>query len=678
MLLATTSQHLYDQVFDNTFPQQYQHYDRAHSTSTLARDTRQTISSTDFDIAFDEACEAHFATASPVSTSSVSSRVSSTQSIPYSSTTDILSPTATSAREDQSQPFSLSPSWSQESFAISPPIQSTATVVHPMYVEPWLHSGQLTSKSASRLTSSSPSPAFAPSYSQHTSNPHITVEEPFGDGFTSLSMGEDLQYQLAKSSNNGQDTFYANYPNYTFTSSIKPRLGSPKSRPLSVASSIASESPVTPAGDHNDDGRQKQSELLAPLEIVNDLVTKTYDSQYEETVVHAVPKLDRTLTDMYNDELYSPNFTVGSASTAQFPMSPSNELFAQRLHAANSQHLAAHSPVSASPRDRSPFRHGSPLAPIPGHGFANSIPISPLRHETAPRSSEHRNELQDVRRKQAISRMSETSTPQTISPKDALLEYHEPDGASHVQLFPGQDMSSLDIASLSRTLPQSQHQGGGMPMGVAGFSGSLAVSQLPPTIQVPQQYPFVRDDQYANNGTSESNPSSTPTRPTSAETPISRLSPKRPLTTNADGGTYTCTYHGCTFRFDTPALLQKHKREGHRQTQGMHGSRRSEEHVAGMTSSLLNSQAGPHRCDRINPSTGKSCNTVFSRPYDLTRHEDTIHNARKQKVRCDLCTDEKTFSRADALTRHYRVCHPEVEFNGKQHRRARSGYEHNI
>jgi hypothetical protein len=147
-------------------------------------------------------------------------------------------------------------------------------------------------------------------------------------------------------------------------------------------------------------------------------------------------------------------------------------------------------------------------------------------------------------------------------------------------------------------------------------------------------------------------------------------SPQRPATTSADGGTYTCTYHGCTLRFDTPALLQKHKREGHRQAHGLGGPRRSESVSPGMTSTLLNSQAGPHRCDRINPSTGKPCNTIFSRPYDLTRHEDTIHNARKQKVRCDLCTDEKTFSRADALTRHYRVCHPDVEFHGKQRRRG--------
>lgn len=29
-------------------------------------------------------------------------------------------------------------------------------------------------------------------------------------------------------------------------------------------------------------------------------------------------------------------------------------------------------------------------------------------------------------------------------------------------------------------------------------------------------------------------------------------------------GKYTCTYHGCTLRFETPAKLQRHKREDHR------------------------------------------------------------------------------------------------------------------
>ena len=77
----------------------------------------------------------------------------------------------------------------------------------------------------------------------------------------------------------------------------------------------------------------------------------------------------------------------------------------------------------------------------------------------------------------------------------------------------------------------------------------------------------------------------------------------------------------------------------------------------------------PYRCERINPATGKPCNFIFSRPYDLNRHEDTIHNAKKQKVRCQYCEEEKTFSRNDALTRHMRVVHPEIDFAGKVRQR---------
>jgi len=147
---------------------------------------------------------------------------------------------------------------------------------------------------------------------------------------------------------------------------------------------------------------------------------------------------------------------------------------------------------------------------------------------------------------------------------------------------------------------------------------------------------------------------------------------QKPVSSAANSGTYTCTYHGCSLRFETPQKLQKHKREAHRNPSVTAASPQPGVGSA-MTSAALaqrNSQAGPHKCERINPTTGKPCNTVFSRPYDLTRHEDTIHNARKQKVRCALCVEEKTFSRNDALTRHMRVVHPEVDFPGKHRRRG--------
>ena len=193
-----------------------------------------------------------------------------------------------------------------------------------------------------------------------------------------------------------------------------------------------------------------------------------------------------------------------------------------------------------------------------------------------------------------------------------------------------------------------------------------------PGVQVPQQYPFVRQSLNGTSNMPEQRPQFNTLKSTEDYSDI-----KKPVGTKADSGTYTCTYHGCTLRFETPAKLQKHKREGHRQSVPLLGGgsgstvhRPSDASGTGMTSATLrNSQAGPHKCERINPSTGKPCNTIFSRPYDLTRHEDTIHNARKQKVRCQYCTEEKTFSRNDALTRHMRVVHPEVDFPGKTRRR---------
>jgi len=258
-----------------------------------------------------------------------------------------------------------------------------------------------------------------------------------------------------------------------------------------------------------------------------------------------------------------------------------------------------------------------------------------------------------------------------------MLDFHEPEGEAggFPPLFPPPNSTAFNGEAINRAAAaQSQQVFGGLPLDSNGYNNFLPTTSMPASMQMPQPYPFMSQHQRPQSAVpSASNMSVATTRLGSADTGMTDSvhggTPQRPLDTRADGGTYTCTYHGCTLRFDTPALLQKHKREGHRHPHGLgSGGRRPE--AGGMTSSLVNTQAGPHKCDRINPSTGKPCNTVFSRPYDLTRHEDTIHNARKQKVRCDLCTDEKTFSRADALTRHYRVCHPDVEFPGKQRRRG--------
>ncbi|RCI07648.1 hypothetical protein L249_5905 [Ophiocordyceps polyrhachis-furcata BCC 54312] len=383
-----------------------------------------------------------------------------------------------------------------------------------------------------------------------------------------------------------------------------------------------------------------------------------------------VPKLDRTMTDVYGDELYSPNFTITStsASQEQSVTSPSHAVFSQRINAANSQHLnAAQSPVSTAPRNLSPFRTCSSYASTMSHD--KWIACNSPQRMTDERSA--RQEVQPVTQPVAgalISIENEPETPKTISPKDAVLEYSETETDCNFPLFPKDAVTSpIDetvksfMPSLSNNCPDTDALLVVEPTNHLSFCPSQIISDM---------YALPRSTSPSGSRSRNRTPprlsSSRSNSVTSDKSPHASTEGSKPASCSADTGTYTCTYHGCTQRFGTPLLLQKHKREGHRQPQGS-----SMPSDAGTPSGLLNTQAGPHRCDRINPSTGKSCNTIFSRPYDLTRHEDTIHNARKQKVRCDLCTEEKTFSRADALTRHYRVCHPDIDLpGGKQRRRG--------
>ncbi len=433
-----------------------------------------------------------------------------------------------------------------------------------------------------------------------------------------------------------------------------------------------------------------------------------------------VPKLERTMTDVYNDNLYSPNYNYASAPSFSTPAPnhSQNDIFSRRVQEANTQHLSAsntQTPLAIPPRERSPFRHGSPLAPV-GNGFGPQQPS--FRLNTATHMREQQKKANDERALQRqVERTSpEHSTPQTISPKDVDLIYHENEEDSKTPLFPppsqGQSKSYHQQPTLAQETSESDdnmsHQSY-RSMATTRRESSSAYSTssqatpqqnfnfAPPAVpgsvrQTPSSYPFVSHPQQnlttaaqdfsTTLGTMES--SNSDYAPEGAEM-------QRPPETAADTGTYTCTYHGCTLRFDTPAKLQRHKREGHRNSAVVNAGEEG-----GMTSAAQrNSQAGPHKvripprmkqtyqvgqktnlhlqCERINPSTGKPCNTIFSRPYDLTRHEDTIHNTRKTKVRCGYCREEKTFSRNDALTRHMRVVHPEVAEGG---RRRRGGAPH--
>jgi hypothetical protein len=475
-------------------------------------------------------------------------------------------------------------------------------------------------------------------------------------------------------------------------------------------------------------------------------------SPMRSTIPSTIPKLFRSATDAYEDELFAPDAdasppAMSSASAQhqhqQLQCSPNNNnpnllmpdrrVLSERMHEANRARmleardasLQAAQPLS---RGRSPFRQGSPHAPPPANSFDDSLSLGQYG------SSQHANV--DTLMLAASRAGEDTAAAATISPREALIDFHPDDASAFTPLFAPLHSPPAHSEGSSPESDVYEEQQQSPPQHASPAPASLAPPSAPFTfgaplagpnsnLQVPQQYPFIPRnalvsehsinqlanatpqfpaqlismessmDQSEDHSSGHEHipahasptPSSTP-HAAAAAAPSSSIKQEfpRPDDTAADTGTFTCTYHGCTLRFETPAKLQRHKREAHRHAgHARHGSADSTGSGTGagtpgvsmgmgMTSAAVaaatgNGQAGPHRCERINPATGRRCDTIFSRPYDLTRHEDTIHNARKIKARCQYCTtEEKTFSRRDALTRHMRLVHPEIEFGVRSRR----------
>lgn len=434
------------------------------------------------------------------------------------------------------------------------------------------------------------------------------------------------------------------------------------------ASSMTHNSPATPLTNYDADYDEKNFSRGENIHSDMDSSRRMgeylpFDSGYPQSAAFS-----QAMQDVFPDQMYSTPASQNFSHPSQpnMPHTSSHlspyrtmNLFANRLQAANQDHISqrTNSPVTAIVRERSPFKP-----------YNNNNNIQNLGRAS------HQNPMTAMT--QAMMGQPQAPTaPKSVSPKELMLEDPEVDDADTTPLFPQRfDQPPSFVNRIPEAnLPPFSDQ-----------NGMFNSQQFPaPPMQVPQQYPFVssRRRQPSDQSNESDQVPEFPAHMISMETTMeegpSESSQRsnhqqatsqiqRPGDTSSDSGTYTCTYHGCTLRFESPAKLQKHKRESHRQTSPSTGPASA---PAGPTDlGLRNSQAGPHKCARINPSTGKPCNSIFSRPYDLTRHEDTIHNARKQKVRCHLCAEEKTFSRNDALTRHMRVVHPDVDWPGKTRR----------
>jgi len=432
-------------------------------------------------------------------------------------------------------------------------------------------------------------------------------------------------------------------------------LGSHLTRP--PTSRLEPGTPMTIVSDYTDDARTRHTGENELPDI------DTWLEQYLRDPVEIDQlKLDRMAD--FRDDMYYPHGVVGSQPQSHYLLSQS-PVMANRLHASQ----MARSASGSSSQSVSAFKANAPYMQ------------SQLGVEQREPTDLH----------YAVSPHSDTE-PKTISPQEALLDHEA--SAQDLALFGSNRsyMYPLSTTAPSQTFqtPTSLSFDPGMGQWSSALApnsmssaplqyGGFAAPALPPGVSGLGSHAFLAPSARGLARRGENTPefpahlnsmdssASEAAPPSSAASSARILSPPKP-NTGADTGTYSCTYHNCAQRFTTPQKLQKHKRDVHRTTPNVTPGVGS-----GMSPAELmerNSQTGPHKCERVNPGTGKPCNAIFSRPYDLTRHEDTIHNIRKQKSRCALCVEEKTFSRADALTRHMRVVHPEVDFPGKYRRRG--------
>ena len=500
-------------------------------------------------------------------------------------------------------------------------------------------------------------------------------------------------------------------------------------RPLLVGhssstGSFAPEIPSTPRGTSQDQGGEEQ---YAPTAAAsknihnNDAMSRKKSRADTLAAARRVPNFDRTMSDIYQDELYNPNAgpaaPAPSKSSKPDMLSPYHRVVHERLnaaHAARDTAASSTSPQSAA-RPTSPFRQNSPFATAL-HGYG------PIGTAAAVRQAQ-KAEADAIAYQQHHAPMVDLP-PRTISPKDAVLDFHE-ESYDGPPLFP-QSSNVSENSTFDAATPTYGPITGNTAKPTTAQTNNFAFPKQPASANAADYTRYIPPAQFRaiNTSTTAASQEQTqdyPAHLVSMDTSRSEASDSptydsqsvkqeygmvKPSNSKADGGSYTCPYSGCTQRFPTPAALQKHKREGHRaapisagassqpptsaaddsgdesasdaspQSSTPSASVGLHSPTATLPASLRNNSLsmaaaagnGTHRCDRINPSTGKPCGTVFSRPYDLTRHEDTIHGQRT-KVRCAYCAEEKTFSRNDALTRHMRVVHPNVEFAGKHGRR---------
>ena len=208
----------------------------------------------------------------------------------------------------------------------------------------------------------------------------------------------------------------------------------------------------------NVNGRQNSGRLLYGTE--GDVSTEMRNN---------TPHLDRTMSDVYQDELYNPASmqpTIAPSSSARTSLasqggllSPQRTTFTNLLQAANNGHMSARAASPANNMGSRQYSHPHTQFQAGGSGFAvnaNSNPSSPATRLNSAAQIREQQRLVDAQAfaaQQQQSRHDLLNPPKTISPKEVSLDCNESadDLKKQVPLFPSPKPEPTSQSQLHNT-----------------------------------------------------------------------------------------------------------------------------------------------------------------------------------------------------------------------------------
>lgn len=438
------------------------------------------------------------------------------------------------------------------------------------------------------------------------------------------------------------------------------------------------------------------------------LLLTSDSADFQNMALFRNQKLERTISDVLEDELYTPTMSPAQSAVSDDFVADLSDTLSMGWGGVKSMPTTRHaSPCSF--RDSSPFRKSSPFYPglraeasglSHSHSyqdliadnrtqlshsarsphrrrFEQSMRRADLPSSNNPKTAYSQNKVSPIQQKlvqqqlqqqQLRSQNHQSLQPsaaapnlcggnpsaKTISPKEALLDYNEEPNQQHEHgdLFNATiTPSSSESSNVTVKTEESPEYDSDEDMlnadyGTSSMNHPNYSSQLPDMEQRGRQMYSMLDQSFISPRSSAfSSPHASDYEDYSSSAAVSPATAGSVYAvSSSDPSLNIFVCNECGIRFPKAHNLHLHKR-----THNVTPPRKK---------LPLSAHVGPHRCSWISPTTGKVCNKVFSRPYDLIRHQDTIHASNRKTFKCELCGDEtKTFSRQDALARHIRVKH---------------------